>query len=222
MRALCAALLLAATASAVEPPALDKLRTWKAYDPRARGAVDFAQVCDMARLGCGLVAPAGERLSAPEGRIRGETIGALLDRIRAAHPEYEIELADGALNAFPRRDGCLKALARKAGEKKYPIASARMAGYMLLAASGWKDEAAPRLASLKGEDEDASFATIELYAHEGARVRQALNRIAQADGRMMWTAETDGRKCRAFTFEAWRLPDPIVRPSTLVSVAPDR
>ncbi|MDP3543629.1 MAG: hypothetical protein Q8T11_14255 [Elusimicrobiota bacterium] len=109
---LSAALALGASARAAPAFApLEKVREWPVYDERASGETDLGDLCRMARLPCGVVAPKGARLVAPAVPIAGLTVGALLDRILAAHPGYAAELNEGVLvvrrtlDAIARGDG---------------------------------------------------------------------------------------------------------------------
>lgn len=214
---LAAALALAAFARA-EPAPLDKVRTWPVYDERGSGETDLGDLCRMARLPCGVIAPRGERLKAPAGPIAGLTVGALLDRILAAHPGYAAEMSEGVLFVRRPKDACAAALARPAAPERYPIRSARVASWLVLRAAGWADAADTGIASLTGDAEDARYLRVDLIVHEGASVRRTLGAIARGDGRMLWAAESDGKACAGFRFESWRLPQAIEKGSVLVSV----
>jgi hypothetical protein len=172
----------------------------------------------MARLSCGVVASKGERLKAPAGPIAGLTVGALLDRVLAAHPGYTAEMREGVLFVRRRKDGCADALERPAAADHYPIRSARVASWLVLRAAGWAATADAGLASLTGDAEDARYLRVDLIVHEGASVRRTLDAIARGDGRMLWAAESDRKACSGFRFENWRRPQALEKGSVLVSV----
>lgn len=214
---LSAALALSASASAAAP--LDKVRGWPVYDERASGEIDLGDLCRMARLPCGLVAPKGERLKAPAGPIAGLTVGELLDRVLAAHPRFKAEMSEGVLVVRRPKDGCAAALERAAAPEHYPLRSARVAAWLVLRAAGWAAAADAGIASLTGDAEDARYQRIDLIVYEGASVRRALDAIARGDGRMLWAAESDGKACAGFRFENWRRPQAIEKGSVIVSVS---
>ena len=217
---LLAALALCAPASAA--PAfspLAKVRTWPIYDARVSGETDLGDLCRMARLPCGVVAAKGVNLEAPAGPIAGLTVGAILDRILAAHPGYTAEMREGVLVLRRTEDACASALERPAHEANLPVLSARMASLMVLRASGWPVLANAGIASLTGDAEDARYLRVQVITHAGASVRRTLDAIARGDGRMLWLAESDGRSCVAFRFLNWRAPQPIETSSVLVSVS---
>lgn len=217
---LAAALALCAPASAAPSFApLEKVRNWPIYDTRASAETDFGDLCRMTRLPCGLVAAKDEILKAPAGPIAGLTVGALLDRILAAHPGYAVKMRDGVLEASRPKDGCAAALEGPAPEKHYPILSARVAALMVLRASGWPALANAGIASLTGDAEDARYLSVQVIVHNGASVRRTLDAIARGDGRMLWLAESDGKSCAGFRFLNWRAPQPIEKGSVLVSVS---
>lgn len=220
MRALLLALALGAPAAAA--PAADglqKVRAWPIYDDRASGETDLGDLCRMARLPCGLVAPKGETLRAPAGPIAGQTMGALLDRILAAHPGYEARLGEGVLSVRRPKDACAASLERPARELELPAQSARVAAWMLLRESGWPALGNAGLSSLTGEAEDARYQRVQLVVHRGAGVRRALDAIALADGRMLWAAESGAKGCSGFRFLNWRAPQAVqTAASVLVSV----
>lgn len=217
---LAAALALCAPASAAPSFApLEKVRAWPLYDSRVTAETGFGDLCRMARLPCGAVAPKGEKLAAPAGPISGQTVGAVLDRILAAHPGYAAELRDGVLFVRRPKDACAAALEGPARKAHYPVRSARVASLLVLRSSGWPGPANAGLASLSGDAEDARFLRVQVVVHPGARVRQTLDAIARGDGRMLWLAESDGKSCVGFRFENWRAPQPVETSSVLVSVA---
>ncbi len=217
---LAAALALGAPARAAPAFApLEKVRGWPVYDERVSGETDIGDLCRMARLPCGVVAPKGERLKAPAGPIAGLTVGALLDRVLAAHPGYAAELSEGVLFVRRPKDACAAALERPAVPARYPIRSARVASWLVLRAAGWASAADAGIASLAGDAEDARYQRVDLIVHEGASVRRALDAIARGDGRMLWAAESDGKACAGFRFENWRRPQAIEKGSVLVSVS---
>ena len=200
-------------------PTLEKVRSWPVYDARAEGETDLGDLCRMARLPCGLVAPKGAELKAPAGPIAGLTVGAVLDRILAANPGYAAELREGALFVSRPKDACAAALERPAAAVHLPSRSARVAALMVLRASGWPAQGDAGLVSLTGDAEDARYLSVEVLIHEGASVRRALDAIARGDGRMMWRAESDGKTCAAFRFRNWRAPQAIEKGSVYVSVS---
>lgn len=219
-------LLVAATLALCYParaaptfPTLEKVRAWPVYDARAAGETDLGDLCRIARLACGVVAPKGEELTAPEGPIAGKTVGELLDRILAAHPGYSAELGEGVLVVRPAKDKCASALEKPAAEAHYPAQSARVASWLILRASGWPALGNAGLASLAGDAEDARYLRVEVLIHKGASVRRALDAIARGDGRMLWRAESDGKSCAGFRFRNWRAPQAIEKGSTYVSVS---
>lgn len=216
--AVLAALCVRASA-APKPATLEKIRAWPVYDSRASGETDFGDLCRMARLPCGAVAATGENLNAPVGPIAGLTVGALLDRILAAHPDYKAELRAGVLVVRRPKDACASALDRPAAKGRHPIRSARVAALMVLRASGWPALANAGLASLTGDAEDARYLNVDVMIHDGASVRRTLDAIAQGDGRMLWLAESDGTACVGFRFRNWRAPQPIDKGSVLVSIS---
>lgn len=217
---LAAALALGAPARAASGNmTLQKVRGWPVYDERVSGQTDLGDLCRMARLPCGLVAPKGERLKAPAGPIAGLTVGALLDRILAANKGYAAELSEGVLFLRRPKDACAAALERPAAPERYPIRSARVAAWLVLRAAGWAAEADAGIASLTGDAEDARYLRVDLIIHEGASVRRALDAIARGDGRMLWAAESDGKACSGFRFENPRRPQAIEKGSILVSVS---
>lgn len=213
-----AALALSAAAAPARSP-LEKARAWPIYDARASGTTDLGDLCRMARLPCAVVAPKGREFEAPAGPIAGQTVGAILDRILAAHPGYAAELRDGVLSVRRPGDACAAALERPAPETDLPAVSGRVAALMLLRESGWRAEGGAGLASLTGSAEDARYLRLHLVVHEGASVRRALDAIARADGRMLWLAESDGKSCSGFRFLNWRAPQALDASSVLVSVS---
>lgn len=214
------ALALCVPAAAAPPLSpLTKVRAWPIYDARPAGETDLGDLCRMARLPCGVVAPKGENLAAPAGPIAGQTVGALLDRVLAAHPGYAAELKEGVLFVRRPKDACAAALERPAKEASLPPQSARVAALMILRESGWAASGNAMLASLTGDAEDARYARVQVIVHEGATVRRALDAIARGDGRMLWLAESDGKTCAGFRFLNWRAPQPIEASSVLVSVS---
>lgn len=199
--------------------ALEKVRAWPVYDQRASGEIDLLELCRLARLPCAAVAQKGETFAAPEGPIAGLTVGALLDRILAAHPGHEATMSEGVLSVRRPGDACAAALERPAKKARYPVRSARVAALMVLGASGWPALAKAGLSSLTGDAEDARYQAVDVMIHDGASVRRTLDAIAQGDGRMLWRAESDGKGCVGFHFRNWRAPQPIERGSVLVSVS---
>lgn len=220
MSAVLLALALSLPAAAAPSfPDLAKVRGWPIYDERAAGATDLGDVCRMARLPCGVIAPKGEALAAPEGPIAGRTAGELLDRVLAAHPGYAAELIDGVLVVRRPADACAAALERPARAADLPAMSGRVAALRILLGSGWPAPAKAGLASLAGEAEDARYLPVQVLVHKGASVRRALDAIARADGRMLWAAESDGKACTGFRFRNWRAPQAVsTSASTFVSV----
>lgn len=216
---LAAALAPTAARAAPSFPTLEKVRAWPVYDARAEGETDLGDLCRMARLPCGMVAPKGEELKAPAGPIAGKTVGELLDRVLSAHPGYAAELREGVLVVRPSKDKCASALEKPAAEAHYPAQSARVASWMVLRASGWPALGNAGLASLAGDAEDARYLRVEVLTYKGASVRRTLDAIARGDGRMMWSAESDGKSCAAFGFRSWRAPQAIEKGSTYVSVS---
>lgn len=208
-----------AAAAAPAPAPLAKVRAWPVYDARTAGETDFGDLCRMARLPCGAVASKGENLAAPSGPISGQTVGAILDRILAAHPGYAAETRDGVLSVRRPGSACAAALERPARKARYPVQSARVASWMVLRAAGWPGLANAGLASLTGDAEDARYLRVQVMIHGGARVRQTLDAIARGDGRMLWLAEDDGKSCSGFRFLDWRAPQPVETSSVLVSVS---
>lgn len=216
---LAAALGLCAPASAAPSFApLEKVRAWPIYDSRVSGETDLGDLCRMARLPCGVVAAKGETLKAPAGAIAGQAVGAILDRILAAHPGYAAQMRDGVLAVRRPKDACAAALERPASKAHYPILSARVASLMVLRAAGWPVLANAGLASLTGDAEDARYLRVQVMIHEGSSVSRTLDAIAQGDGRMLWLAESDGKSCVGFRFLDWREPQPVETSSVLVSV----
>jgi hypothetical protein len=221
-RILLLAFALAPRAPARAAPAfatLEKVRAWPVYDARASGETNLGDLCRMARLACGLVAPKGTELKAPEGPIAGLTVGEILDRILAAHPGYAAELSEGVLVVRPAKDACAAALEKPAAEAHYPARSARVASWMVLRASGWPALGNAGLASLAGDAEDARYLRVEVMIHKGASVRRALDAIARGDGRMLWRADSGRRSCAGFAFRNWRAPQAIEKGSAYVSVS---
>lgn len=213
--------LLALCAPAYAAPSsapLEKVRAWPVYDARVSGEIDIGGLCRLARLPCGVITAKGEKLEAPEGALAGQTVGALLDRVLAAHPGYAAEMRDGVLFVRRPKDACAAALERPAKAARYPVRSGRVAALMVLGSSGWRAAANAGLASLTGDAEDARYLSVEVMIHEGASVRRTLDAIAQGDGRMVWFAESDGKSCAGFRFQNWRAPQPIEKGSVLVSV----
>lgn len=220
LHAFLAAISLGAPAHAAPSfPTLEKVRSWPVYDTRAEGATDLGDLCRMARLPCGLVAPKGTELKAPEGPIAGLTVGAVLDRILAANPGYAAELREGVLVASRPKDACAAALDKPAAAVHQPARSARVAALMVLRASGWPAQGNAGLVSLTGDAEDARYLSVEVLIHEGASVRRALDAIARGDGRMLWRADGDGKSCSGFSFRNWRAPQAIEKGSVYVSVS---
>lgn len=214
--------LLALCASAYASPSfapLDKVRAWPVYDAPAAGEVDLGGVCRLARLPCGVVVPKDEELSASSGPIAGLTVGALLERVLAAHPGYAAEMREGVLFVGRAGDGCAASLDRPAAAAHHPPGSARVAALLVLRESGWPAFANAALASLTGDQEDARYQRVDTIVHRGATVRGALDAIARGDGRMLWRAESDGKSCTAFRFRSWRAPQPLEGASVLVSVS---
>lgn len=217
---LLAALALCSPASAAPSFApLKKVRAWPIYDARVSGETDLGDLCRMARLPCGVVAAKGENLAAPAGPIAGLTVGAILDRILAAHPGYGAQMREGVLMVSRPKDACAAALEGPAPEKHYPIFSARVASLMVLRASGWSALANAGIASLTGDAEDARYLRVQVMIHDGASVRRTLDAIARGDGRMMWLAESDGKSCVGFRFLNWRAPRAVETSSVIVSVS---
>ncbi|MCM2303941.1 MAG: hypothetical protein NDJ72_04515 [Elusimicrobia bacterium] len=217
---LLAALALCAPAHATPGFApLEKVRAWPVYDSRESGETDLGDLCRMARLPCGVVAGKGETLKAPAGPIAGQTAGAILDRVLAAHPGYAAEMREGVLFVSRPRDACASALERPAAARRYPVRTARVAAWMVLRASGWPALADAGLASLAGSAEDARYLNVDVIVHAGPSVRRTLDAIARGDGRMLWAAESDGKSCAGFRFENWRSPQAIDKGSILVSVS---
>lgn len=203
---------------------LETVRKWTVYDARARGPVDLASLCEAARLPCGAVLAKGETLGAPAGPLEGMTVGALLDRMLAAHPGYRAEMREGVLGIRPvKTTGCEKALARASRKAHFAPGPASVAALRYLRGAGFP-EAGRQLASLTGDNEDARFARVELIVHDGGTARRVLDALARADGQMLWVAETsaDGKSCASFRLRDWRSPQGLEYSSTLVSVAEER
>lgn len=221
MKILLAAVLALCSSARAAPsfPTLEKVRSWPVYDARAEGETDLGDLCRMARLPCGLVAPKGAELKAPAGPIAGLTVGAVLDRILAANPGYAAELREGVLFASRPKDACAAALEGPAAAVHQPARSARVAALMVLRASGWPAQGDAGLVSLTGDAEDARYLRVEVMIHKGASVRRTLDAIAQGDGRMMWRADADGKSCAGFSIRNWRAPQAIEKGSTFVSVS---
>jgi len=220
MNLLVAAALAMCSAAQAAPsfPTLEKIRAWPVYDARAEGEADLGDLCRMARLPCGLVAPKGAELKAPAGPIAGLTVGAVLDRILAANPGYAVELREGVLFVSRPKDACAAALDKPAAPVHQPARSARVAALMVLRDSGWPTQGNAGLVSLTGDAEDARYLSVEVLIHEGASVRRALDAIARGDGRMLWRADSDGKSCTGFSFRNWRAPQAIEKGSVYVSV----
>ena len=189
------------------------------YDERKSAAIDLAELCSLARLPCGAVLEPGESLAAPEGPVAGQTVGALLDRLLAAHPGYEAAMRGGVLSVRRKGGACAAALERPTPAIRYPIRPARVAALMVLRASGWPGPANRGLASLNGDREDARYQDVDVFVHKGATVRDALDAIALGDGRMLWIAEAGPKTCSAFRFSNWRKPQPLQGSSVMVSVS---
>lgn len=214
-----AALLLVCASALAQPPAsLDKVRDWPVYDERASAAIDFADLCRVARLPCAAVVAPGEKLAAPAGPVAGKTVGVLLDRILAAHPGYKAEMRSGVLAVERRKDPCAAALSKIAPQAHLRVVTARVAALMVLRGSGWPALANAQINSLAQDTEDARYQNVELIVYDRVTVRRALDQIALGDGRMIWTAESDGKSCKAFRFANWREPQPVSGPSVLISV----
>jgi hypothetical protein len=216
---LAAALVALAVPALSEPPAsLDKIRDWPIYDERASAAIDFADLCRLARLPCAAVVAPGEKLAAPAGPVAGKTVGVLLDRLLKAHPGYKAEMRSGVLALERKKDACAAALSKLTPKAHLRVVTARVAALMTLRASGWASVANAQINSLSQDTEDARYQNVELIVYDGVTVRRALDRIALGDGRMIWTAESDGKTCKSFRFSNWREPQPVSGPSVLISV----
>ncbi len=218
LRSLLALSLCASAHAAPKTVTLEKVRSWPVYDTRVAGETDLGDLCRMSRLPCGLVAPKDAELKAPAGPIAGLTVGAVLDRILAANPGYSAELREGVLFVSRPKDACAVALEKPAADAHHPARSARVAALMVLRDSGWSAQGNAGLASLTGDAEDARYLRVEVLIHKGASVRRVLDAIARGDGRMMWSAESDGKTCAAFRFRNWRAPQAIEKGSVYVSV----
>lgn len=218
MKLAVAVLAFSAAASAADFAPLDQVRDWPVYDERASAAIDFAELCRMARLPCAAVVAPGEKLAAPVGPVAGKTVGVLLDRLLAAHPGYKAEMRAGVLAVERKKDPCAAALGKHAPQAHYRVVTARVAALMVLRASGWPGLANAQMNSLTQDFEDARYQNVELIVYDGVTVRRALDKIALGDGRMLWIAESGPKTCSAFRFKNWRDPQPLNGPSVLVSV----
>lgn len=176
--------------------------------PLAKGgtAVAFQQACRAVGHACGIEAhdrELWEDPSAPPVDLVDETLERVLSEILARKPSYRVVFEDGVLNLRPNDAGPLDPLAAVIEELEIRDTATHQAIGVLL------DRAGIRPSISGGMNDFRPFGRVTIHL-KNVSVRQGLNRIAAADGKVMWivglSRNPDGRSAATLSVQSLRPP----------------